>query len=74
MSEMSSTHCFLHTKNGVSIMELLGVEFVISHTFQCKGYICIAHTGNCIMYTLGPFFVEKISHVCYKSTSVITQA
>ena len=56
-------------------MELLGVEFVISNTLQCKGCISIARTGNCIMYTLGPFFfAEMISHVCYKSTSVITQA
>ena len=40
---------------GVSVMELLGSEFFIRHIFQCKHYISIAHTGNFIMYTLGPF-------------------
>ena len=37
---------------GVSVMELQGVEFVISHIFQRKRY---TRTGNFNMYALGHF-------------------
>ena len=46
---------------GVSVMELKGSEFLISHTFQRKHYISIACTGNVMMYALGPFS-RKRSH------------
>ena len=46
-------------------MELQGSEFLISHTFQHMRYISIAHTGNFIMYALGPEC--KIMNHCPKS-------
>ena len=41
--EMSSTHCVNQSMCPAS-------EFLISHTFQRKHYISIAHTGHFIMY------------------------
>ena len=38
----------------VSVMELKGAEFLISHAFQRKRYISIARIGNFMMYALGP--------------------
>ena len=35
---------------GVSVMELKGSEFLISHTFECKHDISVARTGNVIMH------------------------
>ena len=43
----------------VSVMELEGSDFFISHTFERKRYISIARTGNFITYALGP----KRSHI-----------
>ena len=59
-------NCPLHIASyalriGVSVTELQGSEFVISHTFQRKRYISIAGTGSFIMYALGPFS-RKRSH------------
>ena len=40
-------------------MELYSSECLISHTFQRKCYISIAHTGNVIMYKM---FAETIPY------------
>ena len=53
---MSSTHCFLCTENRRICHGAVSSAFLISHT-------CIAHTGNFIMYVLGPFS-QKQSHIC----------
>ena len=52
-----SMKCSLHIASyplriRVSVMELQGTEILISHTFQRKCYISIAHIF--IMYALGP--------------------
>ena len=59
---MSSTHSSYTLKIGVSVHGVVGAEFLISHTFQCKRYISTASTGNFIMYALGPFS-RKRSHM-----------
>ena len=40
----------------------MDTEFLISHTFQRKCYICIVRTRNFIMYVLGPI-LRKRSHI-----------
>ena len=57
--------CSLHIASyalriGVSVMELPGSEFLISHAFQRKPYISIARTGNFIIYAQRSLFVETI--------------
>ena len=32
----------MHPKSGLSIIKLLGTEFIISHTFQCEHYFSFA--------------------------------
>ena len=58
--DLTHVKCPLHIASyvlriGVSVMELQGTEFLISHTFLCKHYISIACTVNFIMYAFGPF-------------------
>ena len=60
---MASTYCFLRTEIGVSVMELYCSECLISHTFQHKCYISIAHTGNVIMYIIK--CLRKQSHISF---------
>ena len=70
----STTHCFSRTENR-SIFRgvVIGSEFIISHTFQRKRCISIAHTGNFILYALGP--LSRKQSICgipalYRHTGV----
>ena len=51
-------------------MELHGSQYLISHTFQRKRYISIAHTREFIMYALGPFRGNNPIYNCMKLSSI----
>ena len=67
---MSSTSYALRI--GVSVIELYGSEFVISHTFLLKFYsTIIAHTEFFLMYVLKSLYTQMIPYSGFLKTTLV---